>query len=84
MTAFCMPRTNWKFRLDDRIIEALKLEAEHRGLSFNAYVESLLLAHGKAIGRISVDAEPDPDLRGGKRPNAGRPKAKPDDYVAEE
>jgi hypothetical protein len=48
-------------------------------MSFNAYVESLLLAHGKAIGRIPVDAEPDPDLRGGARKNAGRKKESSDE-----
>ncbi|MBE9031826.1 hypothetical protein IQ266_18995 [filamentous cyanobacterium LEGE 11480] len=74
MTAFCMPREPHKFRLDDRVIAALKQAAAEQGTSFNAYVEGLLFAHAKVIGKIPPDAEPLPETRGGKRKGAGKPK----------
>jgi hypothetical protein len=74
MTSFCMPRDAHKFRLDDRVISALKAAADEQGTSFNAYVEGILFAHGKLIGKIPADAQPLAETRGGKRSGAGKPK----------
>jgi hypothetical protein len=76
MSAVCMPRDAHKFRLDDRILESLKKAAEEQGISFNAYVEGILFAHAKIIGKISPDAEPLAETRGGKRSGSGKPKGK--------
>jgi hypothetical protein len=77
MSAVCMPRDAHKFRLDDRILESLKKAADEQGISFNAYVEGILFAHAKIIGKIPPDAEPLAETRGGKRSGAGKPKASP-------
>jgi hypothetical protein len=78
MTSFCMPRDAHKFRLDDRVISALKAAAEEQGISFNAYVEGILFSHGKMIGKIPADAYPLAETRGGKRSGTGRkPKIEP-------
>jgi hypothetical protein len=78
MTSVCMPRDAHKFRLDDRIIAALKAAAEEQETSFNAYVEGILFAHAKVIGKIPADAQPLAETRGGKRPGTGR-KSKADE-----
>lgn len=78
MTSACMPRDAHKFRLDDRIIAALKEAAEDQGASFNAYVEGILFAHAKLIGKIPADAAPLAETRGGKRPDSGRKKKNTD------
>jgi hypothetical protein len=83
MTSVGMPREAHKFRLDDRIIAALKIAAEEQGASFNAYVEGILFAHAKLIGKIPADADPLAETRGGKRSGAGRPKAESDDRASE-
>ena len=65
-----MPRDAHKFRLDDRVIDALKKAAMEQGTSFNAYVEGILFAHGKMIGKIPADAKPLAETRGGDRKSA--------------
>jgi hypothetical protein len=74
-----MPRKDTKLRLDERILPALREKAEETGMSFNALCEAVLFNYAKSIGKIAIDAEPDPEKRGGKRSGAGRPKASPDD-----
>jgi hypothetical protein len=68
-----MPRSDKEFRLDDRILDALKRVKDKTGMSVNSYVESLLFHHLKGVGEIPIDTEPLPEARGGKRPGAGKP-----------
>jgi hypothetical protein len=79
MLAIEMPRKDTKLRLDDRILSALREKADETDISFNALCEAVLFNYAKSIGKMPLDAEPLGDPRGGKRPNAGRPKLKTDD-----
>jgi hypothetical protein len=76
-----MPRKDAKLRLDERIIESLRTHADETGVSFNSLCELVLFNYAKAVGKLPIDAEPLPDTRGGKRPNAGR---KPKKSTAED
>lgn len=72
MSTLEMPRKDKEFRLDDRILDALKHAARKAGMSINGYVESVLFNHLKGAGELPLDAEPLPEARGGARPNAGK------------
>lgn len=72
MFVFEMPRKDTKLRLDDRILDALRKKAEDSGISFNSLCESILFTYAKSAGLLPLDAEPLPESRGGKRPNAGK------------
>jgi len=74
MSTLEMPRKDKEFRLDDRILDALKHASRKAGMSINAYVENVLFAHLKGVGQIPIDADPLPETRGGKREGAGKPK----------
>jgi hypothetical protein len=74
MCTFEMPRSDKEFRLDDRILEALKRVKEKTGMSVNSYVENLLFHHLKGAGEIPMTEQPLPEARGGKRSGAGKPK----------
>lgn len=67
-----MIRKDTKLRLDDRIILALRAKAGEDGMSFNALCESILFSFAKGSGKLSIDAQPLPGGRGGKRPGAGK------------
>jgi hypothetical protein len=70
-----MPRTRVNFRLDDRVLEELeKLAGKGK---INQFVEGVLFEFLKNTGRLSKEAEPLPEARGGKRSGAGKPKASP-------
>lgn len=69
-----MPRINRTFRIDSRVLEAIDRLAEKNGSSANSYLENLLLSHAKMTGEMSMDSEPLPDNRGGKREGSGRKK----------
>ena len=69
-----MARIDKEFRLDDRILEGLKLAASNAGLPTNGYVEKLLFAHLKTVGVFSEELKPLSETRGGNRKGAGRPK----------
>ena len=75
---FCdeMPRKRFPITIDTRLIDGVKLAAEDAGISINGYMEQLLMGHLKNLGKLSMDARPLPEVRGGKREGAGRkPKA---------
>jgi hypothetical protein len=78
-----MPRIPFTLKIDDRLVEGFKVAAKKSGLSLNAYMEELLRGHLKGVGAIPIDLEPLPESRGGKRDNAGRPKADPSPTVEE-
>ena len=69
-----MPRKDTKLRLDERILEALRVEASESGTSFNALCEAVLFNYSKARGKLPLDAQPLGETRGGKRQGAGKPK----------
>jgi hypothetical protein len=84
MYDLAMPRKQLNLKIDDRLIPALKKAAEiSGGMSINSYMESLLMGHLKGLGQLPMDIEPLPEARGGKRDNAGRPKADPNSHVDE-
>lgn len=63
-----MARKRRAFLLDDRIIAELDGAAEAAGhASVNRFVEAGLWELLKMAGRIPADAEPLPEMRGGKR-----------------
>ena len=74
MQMLTMPRKDKEFRLDDRIIDALKGAAAKAEMPINSYVERLLFSHLKTVGEIPLGAEPLPETRGGKRSGAGKKK----------
>ncbi|MCY6492107.1 hypothetical protein [Leptolyngbya sp. GGD] len=74
MNTIAVPRKKAGYYIDERIIEALKELAQRTGKSVNEYLEELLFIHCKIQGVIPPDAEILKDLRGGKRPGAGKPK----------
>ena len=77
---FCdeMPRKRFPITIDTRLIDGVKLAAEDAGISINGYMEQLLMGHLKNLGKLSMDARPLPEIRGGKREGAGR-KSKADE-----
>ena len=81
---FCdeMPRKRFPITIDTRLIDGVKLAAEDAGISINGYMEQLLMGHLKNLGKLSMDARPLPEVRGGKREGAGR-KPKADDGAIE-
>ena len=74
MQMLTMPRKDKEFRLDDRIIDALKGAAAKAEMPINSYVERLLFSHLKTVGEIPLSAEPLPETRGGRRSGAGKKK----------
>ena len=79
MQATAMPRKDAKFRLDDRVLNALRIHAEAGTTSFNALVESILLNYAKGTGLLPVETEPLPDRRGGQPGNKGNRKIREKD-----
>ena len=71
---FCdeMPRKRFPITIDTRLIDGVKLAAEDAGISINGYMEQLLMGHLKNLGKLSMDARPLPEVRGGKREGSGR------------
>ncbi len=69
-----MPRKPRLFRLDDRVLDALDELAETAGSNTNQFVEGILFDFLKHAGKLPQDATQLKDGRGGKRPNAGKPK----------
>ena len=59
-----MPRKDKEFRLDDRILEGLKVAASNAGLPTNGYVERLLFSHLKTVGVFTECVEPLIETRG--------------------
>ncbi len=84
MNAFEMPRKPANFRLDERVLQALKAAAFDAGMSVNAYVENALFGTLKGAGKLPMDAQPLPEPRGGKREGAGRPKVKKEEPIDSE
>jgi hypothetical protein len=79
---FCpeeMPRKRFPITIDTRLIDGVKSAASDAGIS--NYMEQLLTGHLKNLGKLPMDARPLPEVRGGVRPNSGRPKKNgtPDD-----
>ena len=72
MQLLTMPRKDKEFRLDERIIAALKGAAAKAEMPINSYVERLLFSHLKTVGEISLSADPLPETRGGKRSGSGK------------
>jgi hypothetical protein len=72
------------FRIEEKLLKALEELAEASGKNPNSYLEQLLFRHCQAQGKIPLNEEPPKEQRGGKRPNAGRPKAKFDDVPSDE
>jgi hypothetical protein len=67
------------YKLDERLINAVEKLAESVGQSGGSYVEQVLWKHCQGMGVLPISENPPKDQRGGKRKNAGRPKASPTD-----
>jgi hypothetical protein len=80
-----MPRKAASYRLDERVLAALDEVSREGNISVNRYLENLLFAHLKQVGKIDMALQPlgetrgsmKGEARGGKRSGAGRPKADP-------
>ncbi len=75
MTLEMAPRKPKTFKLDERLLEALRKVSEINGESVGSYVEMVLWKHCQGVGQLPITEEPIHDQRGGKRPNAGRKKS---------
>lgn len=76
MTLEMAPRKPKTFKLDERLLEALRKVSEMNGESVAGYVEMVLWKHCQGVGQLPINEEPIHDQRGGKRPNAGRKKSR--------
>ena len=62
-----MARQQKTFRLDERVLDALKVQSQKSETSVNNWVESLLIETLKRTGALPPDFEPLGETRGGDR-----------------
>lgn len=62
-----VPRKPVSYRLDERIIAALKEAARAENTSVNRYVENVLIHHAKSIKAVPMSFEALGETRGGDR-----------------
>jgi hypothetical protein len=81
MCSIDMPRKPTSYRLDERILNALDQVSREGNISVNRYLENLLFAHLKQVGKIGMGESPLGETRGSEKGEArgGKGKRKPKD-----